>query len=271
MKKVVLYCKSYRNDIERISNLINSINIYNVDKIPLYVSVPKSDMELFKNKKFHNTIIISDEQINKDSNLYNRGFNPRILAFSTRLNIWMSELAENYICLDSDAYFIRSFGVADFMFDKETPYTVMHEQKELFSWTVTKTKELGFNPKGGFTDDRNLIMSVFNRQGRLYDFGPNPVIFSSKVLECLNEQYLVPNNLTTEDLIKVSSDEYTWYGEALLAFEPIKIRPAEPLFKVFHYPQQYIEYKQQNITEEMIAQNYMGIIMQSNFHGPLKY
>ena len=38
-----------------------------------------------------------------------------------------------------------------------------------------------------------------------------------------------------------------------------------------HYPQQYIEYKQQNVTEEMIAQNYMGIIMQSNFNGPIKY
>lgn len=271
MEKIVLYCKSYRNDIERISNLVESINIHNVDKIPFYISIPGSDVELFTNRNFPNTTIISDEQINGDPNLYNRGIDPRVLAFSTRLNIWMAGLAENYFCLDSDAYFIRPFKVKDFMFDEETPYTVMHEQKELFSWTVTKIKELGFDPKGGFANDRNLIMSIFGRQGRLYDFGPNPVIFSSKVLECLNKQYLVPNNLTTEDLIKVSNDEYTWYGEALLVFEPIKIRPTEPLFKVFHYPQQYVEYKQQNITEEMITQNYMGIIMQSNFNSPLKY
>jgi hypothetical protein len=271
MEKIILYCKSYHKDIDRILNLVNSINLYNTDKLPFYISVPESDVELFTQKQFPNTHIISDERINKNPDLYKRGINPRVLAFSTRLNIWMSELAENYFCLDSDAYFIRPFSIKDFMFDDETPYTVMHEQKELFTWTVTKTKELGFDPKEGFMGDRNLIMSIFGRQGRLYDFGPNPVILNSKVLESLNKQYLIPNNLTTEDLIEVSSDEYTWYGEALLAFEPIKIRPTESLFKVFHYPQQYVEYKQQNVTEEMIAQNYMGIIMQSNFNGPINY
>jgi len=271
MEKIVLYCKSYCNDIDRIENLVNSINLHNVDKIPFYISVPESDRELFSQKQFLNTHIISDEQINNDSNLYKRGINPRVLAFSTRLNIWMAGLAENYFCLDSDAYFIRPFKVEDFMFDDNTPYTVMHEQKELFSWIVSRTKELGFDPKDGFANDRNLIMSIFGRKGRLYDFGPNPVIFNAKVLESLNKQYLTPNKLTTEDLIQVSNDEYTWYGEALLAFESIKIRPTEPLFKVFHYSQQYVEYKQQNITEQMISQNYMGIIMQSNFNGPIKY
>jgi hypothetical protein len=271
MEKLILYCKSYNKDIDRLTNLVNSVNLYNVDNIPFYISVPESDLELFNQKQFPNTNIISDEQINNNPNLYKRGINPRILAFSTRLNIWMSKLAENYFCLDSDAYFIRNFSVKDFMYDEETPYSVIHEQKELFSWSVNKTQELGFNPKDGFANDRNLIMSIFNRKGKLYDFGPNPVIFNSKVLECLNKMYLTPNNLTTEDLIKVSFDEYTWYGEALLAFEPIKIRPSEPFFKVFHYPQQYIECKQQDITEQMIAQNYMGIIMQSNYNSPIKY
>ena len=271
MDKLILYCKSYQKDINRISNLVESINLYNTDGIPFYISVPESDINFFEQKQFPNTILISDEQINNNSNLYNRGINPRVLAFSTRLNIWMSNLSENYFCLDSDAYFIRPFSIRDFMFDDNTPYTVMHEQKELFSWTSNKIKELGFDPKEGFIKDRDTIMSVFDRKGKHYDFGPNPVIFNSKVLECLNKQYLTPNGLTTEDLIKVSFDEYTWYGESLLAFEPIKIMPVEPMFKVFHYHQQYVEYKQQDITEQMIAQNYMGIIMQSNYNSPFKY
>ena len=82
---------------------------------------------------------------------------------------------------------------------------------------------------------------------------------------------MIPNNLTFPQLIDYSHSEFSWYGEALLAFKAIEIYPIEPLFKLFHYPQQYIEYKQQNVTEEMIAQNYMGIIMQSNFNGPIKY
>ena len=114
-------------------------------------------------------------------------------------------------------------------------------------------------------------MSIFGREGKMYDFGPNPVVMNSKVLESFYVNYLAPNSLTTEDIIQVSSDEYTWYGESLLAFNAIKLMPAEPLFKVFHYPKQYTEYKQQNITVEMISENYMGIIMQSNFNGPTIY
>ena len=102
-------------------------------------------------------------------------------------------------------------------------------------------------------------------------FGATDGSVMHKVWKSLEEQYMSPNNLTFPDLIEYSPSEFSWYGEALLAFKAIEVYPAEPLFKVFHYPQQYIEYKQQNITEEMIAQNYMGIIMQSNFNGPIKY
>ena len=74
-----------------------------------------------------------------------------------------------------------------------------------------------------------------------------------------------------EGLINTISSEFSWYGESLLNFQAIPIYPIEPLFKVFHYSQQAIEYKQNNITEQMIAQNYMGIIMQSNYNAPIKY
>jgi hypothetical protein len=271
MRKIVLYCKTYRNDIDRFANLIQSINEYNVDNIECYVSVPDSDIKFFELRNFPNIKLITDEYINNNSNLYQRNIVPRLLAFSTRLNIWMTGISENYICLDSDAFFIRPFTVADFMYDDHTPYTVMHEQKELFSWTSHNLIELKWNPKNSFKRNRTAIMSIFGRQGKMYDFGPNPIVMNSKVLESFYVNYLKPNNLTTEDIIQVSSDEYTWYGESLLAFNSIKLMPAEPLFKVFHYPKQYIEYKQQNITKEIISENYMGIIIQSNFNGPIIY
>lgn len=271
MQKIVLYCKTYQNDINRVSNLIESINKFNSDSLPLYLSVPDSDLELFTSRKFENVNLITDEQINSNPNLYKRNISPRLLAFSTRLNIWTTNIAENYICLDSDAFFIKPFSVSDFMYDEYTPYTVMHEQKELFSWTSCNLDSLNWNPKNSFKRNRAAIMSIFGREGKMYDFGPNPVVMNSKVLESFYVNYLAPNNLTTEDIIQVSSDEYTWYGESLLALNAIKLMPAEPLFKVFHYPKQYNDYKQQNITVEMIAENYMGIIIQSNFNGPITY
>lgn len=270
MQKIVLYCKTYHRDLDRTKYLAQSVSKYNIDNIPFYISVPLSDVELFK-QNINNAIIISDEEVNKNNDLYNRGINPRVLAFSTRLNIWMLGVSENYFCLDSDAYFIRPFGVKDFIYDENTPYTVMHEQKELFSWTAVNHRMLGFDPSESFRSERDKIMSIFGRKGRHYDFGPNPMIMNSNVLKMLNEQYLTPNKISTEHLISISSDEYTWYGEALLAFDVVKIRPTEPYFKVFHYPQQYAEYRQKGITEENISKNYMGIILQSNWSNSTKY
>jgi len=262
MEKIVLYCKSFNRDFERVKILLESIKKYNTDKIPFYISVPKNDYTLFSQLEGVN--IILDEDIFLLSNNW-------VAQQIIKSNFWKLGIAENYVCLDSDSYFIKPFGVKDFMFDDNTPYTVMHEQKELFSWSVTKIKELGFDPKEGFTNDRQKIMNLFGRNSRHYDFGPSPIIWSSKVWKSLEEEYMTPNNLSFPDLIEYSPSEFSWYGEALLAFKAIDIYPIEPLFKVFHYPQQYIEYRQQSITEEMISQNYIGIIMQSNFNGPIKY
>ena len=89
--------------------------------------------------------------------------------------------------------------------------------------------------------------------------------------ESLESNLIKPKSLSFSQLIDHSPSELCWYGEALLAFNAIPIYPAEPLFKVFHYGQQLEEYKAQGITEEMICENYMGIIMSSSFNAPLKY
>lgn len=263
METLVLYCKTYRNDIDRVLRLIDSIGKFNVDKIPVYISVPRNDRHLFNS--------IDGVYIVEDESVYTGNKPGWIQQQIVKSSFWKLGISENYVCIDSDSYFIRPFYISDFMFDATTPYTVLHEQKELFSWTSTKVTELGFNPKEGFATDRKKIMDIFGRAGKYYDFGPSPIIWSSKVWKSLEENYSIPNKLTFEDLLEYSHSEFSWYGEALLEFKSINIYPAEPLFKVFHYPLQYIEYKNLNISEEMIAENYMGIVLQSNFNAPLSY
>lgn len=263
MDKLVLYCKSYRNDFNRVEKLVESIHKYNVDRIPVYISVPSSDLQLFR--QLPNINVIEDQLV------YSGSASGWIQQQIVKSSFWKLRISENYVCIDSDSYFIRPFSVKDFMFDDETPYTVMHEQKELFSWSRPRVEKLGFNPKDGFMSDRKKIMDLFGRDGRFYDFGPSPVIWSSKVWESLEVNYQLPNNLTFEDLLKYSHSEFSWYGEALLAFKAISIYPAEPLFKVFHFPLQLIEYKQQEITEEMISENHLGIVLQSNYNAPINY
>lgn len=265
MENIVLYCKSYKDDVFRVKILLDSINRYNKDNIPFYISVPSQDKELFKSTLGENNYtLLLDEDINTNC----RGWVGQQIVKS---NFWRLELCENYVCIDSDAYFIKNFYKSDFIYENKIPYTIIHEQKELFTWTVGKTQELGFDPKKSFINDRKKIMELFGRRGKYYDFGPSPTIWSSKVWKSLDEKYIKPNNLTFSKLIEYSNSEFSWYGEALLNFKSIPIYPIEPLFKVFHYPQQLLEYKQKNYTEEMISQNYYGIILQSNYTNKLKY
>lgn len=263
MSTLALYCKSYRNDLDRVKKLAESVERFNKDSLPFYISVPKEDYTLFNKSAIPVTELLIDEDIYTAEG---RGWVQQQIVKS---NFWKLDLCKNYLCLDSDSYFIKPFFELDFIAYGETPYTVMHEQKELFEWADV---HLHFDPQEGFNKEKDDVMGLFDRQyKKRWDFGPSPVIWSKKVWESLESNYIKPNNLTFEKLIEYCPSEFTWYGEALLAFKPFEILPVQPLFKVFHYPGQFIQAKQQRYTEEIYTKNYYGIILQSNFNAPLNY
>jgi len=262
METIVLYCKSYHKDIDRVKILLDSINKFNKDNIPFYISVPSNDINIFQ-EKLGNTgyILIKDKDIEKE----NQGWNEQQVI---KAQFWKLGITSNYLCIDSDSQFIKPFYKSDFLYSENIPYTVCHEQKDLFEWTQ---KNLPFDPQVSFQEDRKKIMSLFGREGKYYDFGPSPIIWNSQIWEQLETNYIKPNNITFSDLIKYSPSEFTWYGEYLLYSKLFPIYPIQPLFKVFHYKEQYLEYKNKGYTLEDLAKNYLGIILQSNWDAPLKY
>ena len=268
MDKIVLYTKSYSGDLQRLITSIESIKQFNIDNIPYYVSVPNSELDLFKRSIDTSYVnLIADEDIINDS--ISQSWHTQQIIKSS---FWKLDVCENYVMLDSDSYFIKNFNVSDFMYNDEIPYTVMHEQKDLFSWTSKFGKSvLGFNPYESFKHDRKKIMQIFNRNGRIYDFGPGPIIWSRKVWESLENKYLKPNNLKFESLIEYCASEFSWYGEWLLTDNTIDLIPIEPMFKFFHYEQLYNYYKQLGFSEQDFQEQYLGIVMQSNWNAPLRY
>jgi hypothetical protein len=259
MEKIVLFIKTYKKDYDRVALLIDSIHRYNVDKIPLLISVNDVDFDFFRTK-FPNENLIKDSQIvdckEKDPWRYQQIIKSQLHKL---------DFCENYVCIDSDSYFIRNFGVNDFMFDSETPYTVMHQQKDLFSWSSINNGSIGYNPKNEFEKDRSFIMDKLQRKGVFYDFGPSPVIWSNKVWKSLEDNYLKPNKMDFSTIIHQCPSEFSWYGEWLLKDKTIPIYPIEPLFKVFHYEKQYTDFMKQGHTEDSIKENYLGIVKQSNW------
>ncbi len=130
MKDIVLYCKSYHRDVLRAARLAESIRRHNSSKLPFYLSCPSIDLSLFRNLLGSDDVIfISDEEI-VDANT---SIDKKVLAALpgtlsqqiVKSEFWRLGICENYLCLDSDSYFVRDFREADFLETSGTPYTVM--------------------------------------------------------------------------------------------------------------------------------------------------
>lgn len=267
MLPLVLYCKSYRNDFHRLKQLAESVTRFNEDKIPFYVSVPRSDLPLFAP--------LSEElgfQLLPDEEILSRTFQtgktrePRlagnIMQQVVKSEFWRLEISHHYLIVDSDSWFIRKFRASDFLHPSGHPYTVINEGRHSLL-AAARSGNVKFLRQ--FRELRETARDLFNRTGRLYDFAPTPCIWSSAVWRGLFENYAEPRGENFQDLIMKFSCETQWYGEYLLAKQPIPLFPIEPLFKCWHFQHDYDESVTLGENEDVIALNYLGIVKQSNW------
>lgn len=270
----VLYCKSYRKDLLRVKRLLDSLRLHNIESIPFYISTPESDREaLFELLGDGNDFQwISDESIALA--------NPRISQNIQRTKpggisqqvikseFWRLGLAQNYLCIDSDSVFIRDFTKSDFLAPDGNPYTVLHQNKEFF--------QLASN-RGHFRVARELrieaetVKALFGRVGPNYYCAPAPFIWSAKVWESLDRNYLQPKGMTLWDLITPEHPESLVYGEALLAFQAIPVRTIEPLFRIYHYDWQYYLARRLRESEDKLQENFIGVIYQSAWEAEMDF
>lgn len=271
MHELVLYCKSYRNDLLRLERLVYSVQQFNADAIPFYVSVPEQDFSLFDEKiRGLNVNLIKDEsiinaspQIELDKVMKLPG---RLSQQIIKSEFWRLGLSATYVCLDSDCAFTRLFFSDDFISPDGYPYTVMHESKELLQFAVSNGQESLYN---NYHSIRAQIAEIVGRKGRHFDFGPVPVIWSSQVWRSLDTHFLQPRGLSFYDAILLFPFEILWYGEAILKFKTFPIMPIEPLFRVYHTEMQFIVAQAQGENIERISKNYLGICYQSNWQREL--
>lgn len=262
MEDIILYCKSYRGDIDRFKNLLQSIIKYNKDNIPFYVCIPKQDNDIFKNIIIDNAVnIIFDEDV---SNVKEQSHFTQQLF---KMEFYKLNISKYFFLIDSDMYFIKDFTKSDF-FCNNIPYMTMHECKDFLEYSHIMYGDNRAND--WFIGERKPIMELFNRKGKFYDYSGSANLYISEIFKKLYEEYCKPNNLTFLDLLRYCSSENTWYGEYVLATNT-EFYACNPMFKTFHTKWQYNHHKSLGITEDMISKNYLGITMQSNWNSPLKY
>ena len=268
MEKILLFINTYKPDFNQCKRLLDSIVKHNKDGIKVLISVNDGDFDYFK------TNIPTDFEVIKDSEIIQcdmSASNPWQYQQIIKSQLHRISITENYICLDSDSYFIKDFYISDFI-QGDVPFTIIHQQKELFSWLSINRKHFkNDDPKGYFENISRRVMERLGREGICYDYGPSPTIWSNKVWESFQENYLDAKHIDYVDLIKEYPSEFTWYGEWLLKSNVIPILPKEPLFKVFHYKKQFHDFVKEGHTRETIKENYMGIVLQSNWNRDLKW
>jgi len=271
MYNLILYCKSYSGDVQILKKLKSSIEKYNRDNIPFYISCPKKDKQLFEDTLgTENYTLLLDEDIIDPTS-------PPLL----RLDGWRSQqivkssihklkITKNYLCLDSDSYFIKDFYESDFIAKDDICYTLVHENKE-----TQQYKKLFYNTnysESGYAECLSYYREVFGSEHRkIYDYGPSPYIWNCKVWEHFEEKYLKPNKFTFKSFMVQMEQQYNTqmrealvYGEYLLNLKLIEIFPTGPLFKVYHWDEMVeFEKKVGMFDEEKLKESFLGIVYQS--------
>ena len=273
MKDFALYCKSYSKDFLRLQRLLESVKRFNADQLPFYISTPKNDKDLLVEVLGQDGYIwMADEEIvnaNPKADFAKYQSMPGGLSQQiVKAEFWRLGLTQNYLSLDSDSLFIRKFYQADFLSPDMVPYTVLHQNKELFQMATNRGQD---RVERDLKAEADRVQELFGRQGPNFYCAPAPFIWSAKVWQSLDFEYLQPKGISLWDFISHELPESLIYGETLLKYQAIPLIAIEPLFRTYHYDWQYFLMKRLGETTVKVAQNYLGIIYQSNWESSLTY
>ena len=265
MKDFVLYCKSYSRDFLRLKRLLESVKQHNIDQIPFYISTPASEKTLLEKVLGSDGYIwVADEDIiaaNPRADLLRYRSMPGGLSQQIiKSEFWRLGLVENYLCLDSDSKFICDFEKSNFLSNENIPYTVLHQNKELFQMAANRGHQ---KVERDLKSEAIRVQDLFGRIGPHFYCAPAPFNWSAKVWVSLDEKYLQPKGISIWDLISLDHPESLIYGEALMKYHAIPLIAIEPLFRTYHYDWQYFLMKRLGETEQKLAKNYFGVIYQS--------
>ncbi len=254
--------KSYAADLSYAERLIASFHRFNRDQVTLFAVVPNVDLELFAPLKSGTVVLIAEEQFS--SHLVTTPVHGMRAGYINqeivKLAFWELGLAENYLCVDSDAEFIRDFHVADFMHDEHTPYSVLVEDKEL------EVEPSYYNQYWQSRESElRHIADLIGWTSPVIRTCHGHTVLSAKVLQSFVHDFLGPRGWDYRDALAEAPYEFSWYNIWMQYARPIEIHQREPWFKVFHHEGHHLEYLIRGITTQDIARGYLGIIVNSNY------
>jgi hypothetical protein len=263
MTDLAILIKSYQGDLAIAQQLLDSLDRYNSDSIPVYLVVPQADASAFQEIAPSSAEILHEEVLRE--HLVKEPFGGMTTGYINqqivKLAFWELGLAENYLVLDSDVEMIRPFVRSEFLAPDGLPYSVLTQDKDMLA------DPHYFNEQWRTREE--WINSIAQELG--YE-GPWPVrtchantVFNSGVLRSIQEQVLHPRGWDYTDLLRTAPYEFSWYNIWLQVSETIPVRSCEPWIKTFHSESEHLAFLAGPARLEDVSRAYAGISVQSNF------
>lgn len=257
-----MLCKSFQGDLEYARRMVKSFHEFNTEGLKLFVVVPGKDLELFGQFTCPTVEILSEDRLGQylvDREVH--GMRPGYINQEIiKLAFWELQLCANYFCVDSDAEFIRPFGVKDFMFDSDTPYSVLVQDLEL----AVEPEYFNQYWKSRESELKSIAEAV-GLDSRVILTCHGHAVFSAAVLKSFVKDFLTVRGWVYADALEFSPYEFTWYNLWLQKSHVIDVHPREPWIKVFHNQSQHMEYLVRGITLADITRGYLGVVVNSNY------
>lgn len=263
MAQLAIFVKTYRPDRHLVRRMLASINAHNVDAIPVVAAVP--DAELTHLREFFDSgelILVGDSVtgapvVTEKINQFSTGY---IHQQMVKLSVHRLGIADNYLVLDSDAYFIRDFRRSDFLDASGVGLSVLTEDKDQFA-------DPGY---ARFADvRREKIDSIADRfllPGSARATCHNNTVLQSFVLRKL-ETWREAEGLSLIDLMKISPLEFSWYNFFLRTHYPERLIQVDPFIRMIHTRSEYRALIRQGFSTTSLARSYVGICINSGWAG----
>lgn len=262
MNVLAILIKSHGPDRDYAARLFSSIRRFNVDALPVYVVVPPEDVTDFVNLAVDTATVLSESEfsehlVREPLAGFSAGYiNQEII----KLAFWELDLAANYLCMDSDAEFVRPFYESDFMATETTPYTFLTEDADL-RVEPSYFAQTWENRAASLEKIREEI----GYQGRWPLTVHGHAVFSATALRSFRDDFLAPRGWDYADALEISPYEPSWYNAWVLHANPIDVVRREPIVKTFHNSTQHLEYVLRGVTEEDVARGFVAVVVNSNY------
>jgi hypothetical protein len=288
---ICIFCKTFREDFDRARILLESIDRYNGDSIPIVVSVPRKDqVEFTRTFKILNLELMTDEEIAPNEPL------EQMIGWKAQQVVKLAfadvGYARNYVWVDSDCIFLRTFSISDFVHRDGFPYTVCSDR--FFHFTETNESlhrlidqkvepqtiplhqslrwsesshpvidvEIAWSDQNRYAAPAEHMWKIAATFGRVpkphLEFLPPPVSWSSDVVLAMKQALGLA---CWADLIMFSPWEAIWYGEYLIRYETIPLHLRDPYFLHFSTDENIELAKRLGFDAKRISGQFLGVTL----------